>query len=148
MESLYSPTCGSHQFTLLLNSNLIKQQVPRLHFPPASCSYSKFSLFTTALTLQEMNCHKKIINALYYRAGSWSGNNPLVSQVSVIMGLQTALFKKSTSVRTFLYPHLRLLHSNFNRIIFCPSIFSNFYSLGWYQLKCLKRWLFQPIKQN
>lgn len=58
MESLYSPTCGSQQFTLLFNSNLIKQQLPRLHCPPVSYSYSKFSLFTIALTLQEMNCHK------------------------------------------------------------------------------------------
>ncbi|NXR24122.1 RGS20 protein, partial [Cinclus mexicanus] len=61
MEPLYSRTCGSHQFTLLFNSNLIKQQLPRLHCPPASYSYSKFSLFTTALTLQEMNCHKKLM---------------------------------------------------------------------------------------
>lgn len=60
MESLYSPTCGSHQFTLLFNRNLIKQQLPRLHFLPASYSYSKLSVSTTALTLQEMNCHKKL----------------------------------------------------------------------------------------
>lgn len=60
MESLYSPTCGSHQLTQLFNSNLIKKQLPRLHCPPASYSYSKLSLFTTAPTLQEMNCHKKL----------------------------------------------------------------------------------------
>ena len=93
MESLYSHTCGSYQFILLFNRNLIKQQLPRLLFPSASYCLLQIRSLYKSTNSQGNELSQKITDPLYYRAGSWSGNSLPVSQVSVIMGLQAALFK-------------------------------------------------------
>lgn len=93
MESLYSHTCGLHQFTLLSNRNLIKQQLPGLRFLPASYCLLQIQSLHNSTNSQGNELSQKITNPPSYRAGSWSGNSLPVSQVSVITGLQAALFK-------------------------------------------------------
>jgi len=149
MEPRHSHTCGSHQFTPLFNRNLIQRQLLRLQFLSAPYYLLQIQPLYDSTNSQGNELAQKITNPLYYRAGSWSGNSMPVSQVSVILGLQAALFKVTSPLWEHFSIHTQgITTSKFQHSHFLPKYIQQFLHSWRTPAEMVKKTAFSTNKTN